>query len=195
MLPGIDVSKFNGTPSTAGLAFGIARASYGIDPDPKLNRHLATFHAGGLTSGAYHFGVGAAQASIARQVALFLALTRHVDFLELDLEANWLRRPDGSRYLGPTMDLAEATEFIHRVHAAGRAILLYASRSGFPFGLGQDGNHVAEYGRPGARFGLNTPRGINWTFWQWQGTPLDRDWFRGSRADIARLVAASHRTP
>jgi GH25 family lysozyme M1 (1,4-beta-N-acetylmuramidase) len=195
MLPGVDVSKYNGTPSTAGLAFGVARATYAAGPDPKLARHLATFHAGGLASGAYHFGVGADQVSIARQAAVFLAVTRHVDFLALDLEANWLKRPDGTRYLGPTMSHSEAAEFIRRVHAGGRSILLYASRSGFPFDLGQDGNWVAEYGRPGARFGLNPPRGIGWTFWQWQGTPLDRDWFRGSRADLARLVAASHRAP
>lgn len=185
MLNGIDVSKYNGDANLEGLDFAIVRATYGSTPDPKFTHHLLRFRAAGLPTGAYHFGVGGTQTTITAQASAFLVASKAADFFALDMEANWLRRADGTRYLGPTMTKDEGRKFILllRAGAPGKKILLYSSRGTWPGDLGQDANWVADYaGRPDR---LSTRPRIKWLFWQYQGHPLDRNKFNG---DLGALL-------
>ena len=167
MLNGIDISKWQPrTPGLAGLSFAFARATYATVVDPRYATHVAAFRRAGVVVGAYHFGVGFQ--SPAAQVSAFLRTAQGASLLVLDLE----------RDSTETMTQAEAREFIRLVHSAGRKIGLYHSRSGFP-SLGQDFNWVAQWGSV-------PPTGIRWAFWQWQGSPLDRDKFNG---DVIALRA------
>lgn len=177
-IKGIDLSHHQDrTPSLAGLGFVFVRATYGGSPDGRYARHVAAARAAGLVVGAYHFGVGGAQASVTAQVDAFLATAKDADVLALDLERNVLR---GGR-IGPTMTRDEAKAFIAAVHARDpRKILLYHSRSGFP-NLGQDGNWIAQWGG-------TPPKGIPWAFWQYRGSPLDLNLFNGDRATLLRLI-------
>ena len=181
MLHGIDVSEWQArTPSLARLSFAFARATYADRPDIRYVQHAHAFRAAFLWSGAYAFGVGAAQASIAAQAAAFLIAAGRADLLVLDVEPNWLIRPDGTKYLGPTMTTAEAAEFVKLVHARRRWIGLYHSRSGFP-DCGQDFNWIAQWT-------TTAPTGIPWSFWQTSGVGLDRDLFNGDLAALRRLA-------
>jgi hypothetical protein len=170
MLKGIDISKWQATtPSLAGLDFAFARATYATSPDGRYATHVAAFRRAGLVAGAYHFGVGFSSA--AAQARVFLAQAKDADLLILDLE----RDP------AETMTHSQAREFIDAVHAAGRTIGLYHSRSGFP-SLGQDYNWVAQWG-------TSVPTGISWAFWQYRGSPLDLDYFNGTKVDLLKLAA------
>lgn len=168
MSAGIDISKWQATtPSLTGLDFAFARSTYATTVDPKYAMHTAAFRAAGLVVGAYHFGVGFV--SPAEQVRAFLAVAKNADLLALDLE----------RDSTATMTAAQAREFIAAIHAAGRTVGLYHSRSGFP-SLGQDWNWVAKWG--------TTPPDMTWAFWQWQGSPLDRDKFNGDITKLRQLI-------
>lgn len=177
MLEGIDVSKWNAVPSReilAPLGFAIARASYGIVPDRRYAAHTRAIRDAGLPCGAYHFGVG--WAPVVAQVEVFRRVAANANFWVLDLERDTTK----------TMSRAQGAEFIRRLKAvaSGRMVLLYSSRGTWPGDLGQDANWVADYsGRPD-RQGVS-PR-IPWLIWQYQGSPLDRNRFNGSRDDFAR---------
>lgn len=171
---GIDISRWNvlRAKSLAGLDFVIVRATYSVTTDPKYNAHARAVRAAGLPLGAYHFGTGSA--SPEAQAKAFLAVAADADFLALDLE----------RDKTSTMTNAQARAFIAAVHRAGRKIGLYHSRSLFP-NVGQDWNWVAQWGsRPPDGLGLR------WTFWQYQGSPIDRDVFNGSADDLRAFLAA-----
>ncbi len=168
MLEGLDVSRWNGPPSLTGLAFAFARATYATGVDPKYATHTTRFRRAGLIVGAYHFGVGFV--SPRAQARAFLAVAAGADLLVLDLERD-------SRQ---TMTHAQAREFIATIHGAGRKVGLYHSRSGFP-DLGQDYNWVAQWSS-------TSPTGIRWSFWQYQGSPLDRDRFNGDLAQLRALT-------
>lgn len=168
-LNGIDVSKWQPTtPSLVGLSFAFARATYATTVDPKYAMHVANFRRAGIVVGAYHFGVG--HKPIHEQVRTFLHAAKGADLFILDLERDSTQ----------TMTQAEAREFIRLVRAAGKKIGLYHSRSGFPE-LGQNYNWVAQWRK-------EPPTGIKWAFWQWQGSPLDRDKFNGAKAQLLALA-------
>jgi lysozyme len=169
VIDGIDVSRHQSTtPALGGLSFAFARATYGSYGDSKYAVHSAAFRAAGIVAGAYHFGRSTPSPEL--QVAAFLKAAGGADLLALDLESDGGNVP---------MSAAQARAFIAAVHAAGRKIGLYHSRSGFP-SLGQDWNWVAKWGSA-------APTGIPWAFWQWQGSPLDRNRFNGTLADLNRL--------
>ena len=187
-LPGIDVSEHNGLSNVISQSFAFARATYSTRPDTMYGAHVRRFRAKpGFIVGAYHFGVGAAQATTEKQVVAFLAASRWADLLALDLEGNWLRNASGKLYLGPTMTLAQGKEFIRLVHLAGKKIGLYHSRSGFPF-LGQDWNWPAQWG-------ATAPTGMRWAFWQYQGEPMDRNKFNGDLNSLKRLAGIAVPAP
>jgi hypothetical protein len=168
-LNGIDISKWQPTtPSLAGQSFAFARATYATTVDPKYAMHVANFRKAGLVVGAYHFGVGFV--SVPAQVKAFLTASKGADLLILDLERDSTK----------TMTQAEARAFIKAVQATGKKIGLYHSRSGFP-SLGQDYNWIAQWRK-------EPPTGIPWAFWQWQGSPLDRDKFNGDKAALLELA-------
>jgi hypothetical protein len=167
---GIDISRHQPTtPALTGLSFAFARATYGSYGDSKYAVHSAAFRAAGIVSGAYHFG--RSTPSPEAQAAAFLKAAAGADLLALDLESDGGNVP---------MSAAQARAFIAAVRAAGRKIGLYHSRSGFP-SLGQDWNWVAKWGS-------SAPTGIPWAFWQWQGSPLDRNRFNGTLADLSQLA-------
>lgn len=176
LLEGIDVSKWQPTtPRLNGLSFAFARATYATTPDPKYAMHTANFRKAGLVVGAYHFGVGFKP--VHEQVRAFLSIAKGADLLVLDLERDTTK----------TMTKAEAREFIALVHATGKKIGLYGSRSGFP-SLGQDYNWVAQWRD-------TPPTGIEWAFWQYQGSPLDRDKFNGTKAQLLALAGRAPTPP
>jgi hypothetical protein len=179
-LDGIDVSQWqSATPPLVGQAFGFARATYGTGIDIQHDKdgvpipgtgyvmHSANIRKAGLVLGAYAFGIfgdGPAQA------LAFLEVAHDADLLALDLEAEAGK---------PPMTEAQARAFIAAVHGVGRKIGLYHSASGFPF-VGQDWDWVAVWG--------SVAPTRKWTFWQWQGSPLDRDRFNGTLADLHKLA-------
>lgn len=168
MIDGFDVSYANGTiTSFAGQSFAFIRATYGLIRDTGWDGHYASCRKAGIVTGAYHFGVG--NVNVAQQVTAFISTAHTADLLALDLESD-----------PHPMSDAQAAEFIATVHARGRKIGLYHSRSGFP-DLGQDWNWVAQWGS-------TPPTGIAWAFWQWTGTGLDRDHFNGDLAALHKLA-------
>lgn len=168
MLEGIDISTYQTTtPSLSGLSFVFARASYGTSPDIRYAQHAADVRAAGLVLGAYHYWQLADPAS---QVATFLAAAKGADLLAIDLEGA------GS---GTDTAHAQVTDMIARLAAAGRACGLYHSLSGYPE-LGQSFRWVAAWG--------STPPPIPYTFWQYQGAPLDRDRYAGTLAELKALA-------
>lgn len=172
MLQGIDISHWQETtPGLGGVDFLIARATYGTAPDDRYRRHVANARARDLVVGAYHFG---RRGDVAGQVEAYVKAAGDVDLYVLDLEA------DGD---DPPMTKAEARDWIVRARTAldGRPIGLYHSTSGYPpDALGADWRWVADYRR------IQKPP-IKFDIWQWQGSPLDRDHFRGTRAELLEL--------
>lgn len=171
---GIDISVYqSSTPTLAGLDFIFARATYATSGDGKYAMHFANAEKADCVIGAYHFGVGGAQASVSAQVAAFLAAVGDADILALDLEKNGT---------GVAMTPAEASSFIVLLRSLDpkkRKIGLYHSASGYPT-LGQDFNWVANWNP--------TPPSTPWTFWQFRGSPLDLDQFNGDRAALLAWV-------
>lgn len=174
LIKGIDISKWQATtPSLGGLDFIGIRATYATSFDTMYLTHYRHSRTEGLVVFAYHFGVPASQASINLQAAAFIKAAGDADGLFLDLEKN------GS---SPSMSLAEAREFIARVKATDplkRKVLLYHSLSGFP-NVGQDANWKAAWG-------TTQPAGT--AFWQYRGSPLDLNYYIGSRAQLNAFVA------
>jgi hypothetical protein len=162
---GIDVSHWQGTePSHAGLEFEFARSTFGTQKDDQYEFHKAHALADGLVFGAYHFGDPSK--SVAAQLAACLAATKGVTIVALDIEAG-------------DMTTADAKVFLAGLKAAGKWAGLYHSASGFPWNLGQDFDWVA-------RWGSTAPSGP-WEFWQYRGSPLDLDYFNGTRAQLDAL--------
>lgn len=165
---GVDVSRWNSTPSLSGLSFLFARATYNTFVDPRYVTHTTAARAAGLIVGAYHFGVNG---PVAAQVSAFLSVAAKAQLLVLDLEK------DGDN---PRMTDDQARQFIAGVHARGRKIGLYHSRSGFP-DLGQDYNWVAQWS-------ATPPTGVSWSFWQYSGVGLDRDQYSGSWLQLRAMA-------
>lgn len=193
-LAGLDVSKWQiRTPPLKGQAFGFARASYASGVDGRYAQHVRAFRAAGLVVGAYHFGVGGAQASIASQVAVFASVAKNADILALDLERNTRvrKKVDGELvwHQLPTMTRAEGRLFIAllRLQLPRKTILLYSSRGTWPGDLGQDANWIADYSA-GARVARRPLTRLKWAFWQYTSKPWDRNEFNGDLTALRRLA-------
>lgn len=180
---GIDISVWQSPSSDGsnmdGCEFVGIRACYGTSPDGSYAAHEANARAHGAVVIAYcfgRFGNGPSQADA------LLATAPHADLYALDLEA------DAGN---PAMTGAQAAAFLaHAKASTGKRVGLYHSESGFPTGLGQEFNWVAKWG--------STPPSIPWAFWQWQGSPLDRDYYNGtldSLRALAGLVTAPPNEP
>jgi hypothetical protein len=166
---GYDVSKYQtSTPILTGKSFLFVKATGGLTPDPLYARHIANARKAGLVTGAYHFGYNFISA--AAQARAFYAAAGNVDFYFLDVEG---------RYAQSSAQVRAFFAEFRRV-SGGKKIGLYHSLSGFPE-LGQDYNWVAYWS--------NYPPSINWTFWQYRGSPLDLDRFIGTDAQLRALVA------
>lgn len=168
---GVDLSVWNaGTPT--GYAFVIARASYGVWADSRFLAHVTPYRNAGKPACAYHFGTAADP--VDRQVAVFLKAAKGSHCYALDVEPD----PRGR------MTDAQARQFIDYMHAAGYQVGLYESAWNFPSDmLGADWAWVASWG-------IHHPS-IPWAIWQWSGSPVDRNEFRGSWT-IAKPWFASH---
>ena len=181
MLTGIDISAHQSTtPSLAGLAFVGIRATIANRVDAMYATHLAA--ARGLVTIAYHFNWSTLP--VLAQADLFLATSKGADLLALDVELN----DDKHGTITPPFSKAQATEFIARVHAAGRTIGLYHSRgsntSKFP-DYGQNWNWVAQW--------TSYPPNVPYAFWQdgpryIDGRRIDGDYFNGDQSALLRLA-------
>jgi Glycosyl hydrolases family 25 len=171
-LLGIDISHWQErTPKLAARSFVFVRATYGDGIDGRYTAHAAKVRAAGRVLGAYHFGRNVRP--VAAQVQAFLAKAANADLLALDVEKDGHNdRPDD-----PAMTHKQAREFVTAVHAAGRRIGLYHSESNF-FDAGQDWDWVANWDREPRR---------RYDIWQYRGSPLDLDRFRGTRAQLLAL--------
>jgi lysozyme len=166
---GIDISHWQSTtPPLNGLGFVFVRATYGAYRDGLYAMHADAVRRAGLVLGAYIFGRAT---PVADQVAAFLGVGGEADLLVLDLERDTTA--------SSSMSLDQARSFIAAIHARGRRIGLYHSESGFAE-LGQDFDWVANWSREPTR---------HWDFWQYQGSPLDRDLFHGSTTELRALVS------
>lgn len=149
-----------------------ARATYGLKTDSMFATHIANAKKAKIVTGAYHFMYGSSVASPEAQADAFMkvALARKADIWALDYEPSQ----------APATK-SEAKRFIARVHKAGYKIGLYASRSGFPFDLGQDFDWIADWDA------TVFPRHAE--FWQYRGSPIDLDKFDGTYEELRALAA------
>lgn len=159
---GIDVSQFNGDISNAlkTCNFAFARASIGGGYDATYAGHLADMHRANVIRGAYHyatFGPGPT-----RQANMFLRHADDAEILAVDAESSVLRHPQTIRAIVIN---------IRNLDVQKRPILLYSSEGTWPGDMTQDANWVANWSR--------MPN-ITWLFWQYRGSPLDRDKFNGT---------------
>lgn len=182
---GIDISTFQyPTPTLTGLSFVVVRAGYGSSAvDPRYAYHAANVRAAGLVLGAYWFWYYGQDNAAA--VSTFLATAGAADLLFLDLEGTNANTAAG---------LASATDFIAKVHAAGREIGLYHSLSGYP-NLGQDINWPAYWSTipPDGSTGYKS---VAWDFWQYgsttiDGKSIDGDRFHGDAAALEAFVGTN----
>jgi hypothetical protein len=180
VLPGIDVSHYQlETPPLDGLAFLIARAAWGDQADNLYGQHIAAARRAGLLTGAYLFLRPGDVVDVRDQVAAFLEAAGAVDGYAVDWERD--------ATVGRRASSAEAARALELVQTEGLRVGLYASSSTYAT-LGQDWRWVADY-RP-----LDEPP-IPWDVWQWAsfagGVHLDRNWFRGTRDELAQLWRAT----
>ena len=169
---GIDISKWQvSTPSLAGLDFVFCRASIGTQKDIRYDMHIRNVRAAGLVTGAYHFNWSTL--SISSQVDAFLRAAGDVDYYFLDVE-----------YAGngvSAFSTRQTEDFIGLFKArSGKRIGLYMSDSQYKSGVGQDFHWVARW--------TSQPPIRPWDFWQWQGSPLDRNRYSGSAAELRALT-------
>jgi hypothetical protein len=173
-LEGVDLSKYNTTTNTW-PDFFILRACYGNKPDLSFAKHYANVRRMHKPVAAYLYIVDPAlgHGTIAQQVATFLDVAGQADGFAIDWE--------GTDH--PTK--AQTVDAVKRIKATGRSVGFYASESVF-FNAGQDWNWIAHYGT------TNWPNGAH--IWQYQGSPLDRDRFRGTIEQLTELWASFHVT-
>ncbi len=175
-LEGVDVSVHNGLWAGPPPDFAIVRACYGLSKDSKYDLHVARFKSLGVITGAYAFG---RYASGSTQAKALLTWAKNAAFIALDQEA------DGA--FNPAMTDEQAKAFIDECHRQNKKVGLYHSLSGYPKSLGQDWNWVAKWtaGKPAIKFDI----------WQYQGSPLDRNRFYGTKAQLVALGAPYLKPP
>ena len=161
---GIDISHWQDpTPSLDGLSFVCVKATQGLTTDPSWAKHGAAVKKAGLVLIAYAFGVDSLPAR--DQARYFLDVVgASTKVVALDVEG-----PNA-----PSQD--QITEWMRVCKAAGKTTLLYHSASGFPHGIGQDANWIAQWG-------TDAPEG-SWAIWQYRGAPLDLDLWHGTEASL-----------
>jgi lysozyme len=180
-LNGIDLSQYQAaTPPLAGLDFAIVKATEGDGyTDPRYHAHAADVRRAGKVLAAYHFG--RSEASGAAQAAHFLSVVgSDTKLVALDIEG------------ASAPSDAQAREFIAACRKAGKRTGVYHSLSGFPLGLGQDFNWVADWRGQGAP-------SIPWAFWQTTSSGavagyagrLDLDLYSGDLASLHALAGIS----
>lgn len=164
---GIDTSSHNGDirHALAGCDFAIARASIGNGFDPAFAADLNTMQSMGLVTGAYHYATYGPGPT--RQAALFIRHAADAEFLVIDAESTVLRYPKTIRAI-----IANTK----RLDPRHRKVGLYSSEGTWPGNLGQDFNWVANWS--------HAPTTVEWRFWQYKGSPLDRDEYHGTRAQL-----------
>lgn len=168
---GIDISAHQlHTPALAGKSFVIARASYGDYPDERFDNHAREVRSQGLILGAYLF---LRNQSPADQVATFLRVGGSADLFAVDFE-----KDRGH----PHVTEAQTREVIRRIQSTGRRVGLYAT-SYTMFPAGQDWEWVADW--------RGDPPPGDWKIWQYRGSPLDLDRFRGTADDMREWLGMS----
>lgn len=179
-LRGIDVSLWQSDAFEAsnlpGCSFCIVKVSQAGFIDSSAPSHIATAKKAGVVVGGYHFLDPEPPA--ATQAQVFLAHADECEFLAVDVEGQILAR-------GMTFAQDMAQGFIGYVKTHDpkhRKVLMYSSRGTWPGLCGADAAWVADYDGDPNRSGVS-PR-IRWTFWQYGGTGIDRDYFAGSQADL-----------
>lgn len=175
MARGIDISYAQPiTPSLDGLDFVVVKASEGNFRDPQWEQHSSKVRAAGKVLGAYHFG--RREWSAVMQAELLWSVAQGADFWALDYEPSTR---------GTLMTRTQAREFVIAFRdVSGKSVGLYQSL-GHPQpypadSLGADWRWVAYWGQQ--------PPPVRWQFWQWKGTPLDRDYYNGSVNDLRAFL-------
>lgn len=187
MLLGRDLSHWDGpAPDLSGLSFVLCKATEGISyDDPSYKAHLALATAKGLIVGSYHFlhpGDGAGQAIDFLDVAKGSAI--HLYAVDVEMLADNRTHPTYS-------DLAA---FHHKFHQflPGHKLIVYSYQS---FWEGPFGNPV--HSCPDCVLWTSYLHPDTWpapyggfsgvTVHQYATTPVDRDRFDGTWAQLAEL--------
>ncbi len=197
-LNGIDVSYYQGTVNwqsvkAAGNTFAFARATYGSTKvDPQFSINWPAMKAAGIIRGTYHFYVSsndpAAQANLFLETVGSLGSTDLPPVLDVEAGGGTTNLVSGVQQW---LDIVE--------QQLGRTPMIYTGPSFWNENMTSDfGNYplwVAEYG-------VSTPKQTNgwnnWAFWQYSQSgsvagisPVDMDYFNGSRNDLLALIQAS----
>ena len=177
---GYDVSHWQSmTPNLSNVDFLIAKASQGTSKDSMYETHKANARRAGKLFGAYCFNQP--DMDIEAQVDTFIASAGDADFYALDVEKE---RSTGTRFTK-----VKATAFFKFFHQKkpGKKIVLYMSESIFwKTSAGQDGDWVAHWGGEPAR---------HWDIWQYQGSPLDSNYYNGTIAEMRVFFTGEEPTP
>lgn len=177
MISGIDVSRWQDpSPSLAGLAFMVAKATEGTYHDPMYATHMSNARKAGIPFGAYAFNRN--DVDIVRQATEFATVSGGADFWAIDVEGTYMFTP------------AQTTLFINTFRKlTGNKIGLYISASPFPKykACGQDWNWIASWS--------SLPPDLPYAFWQdgpitINSRKIDHDYFDGTMEQLRTFIGA-----
>lgn len=189
---GIDTSHYNGdiTHAVSQSDFVISQCTVGTWIDTAYAGDQAIARSQGKLAAAYHYAVYGPGPT--RQAQVFLAHAGNADWLMVDAEQR-----GSNRLLNHPDTITAIIVNIRRLDPLHRKITLYSSRATTVNDKGvqrsiwkavtaQDANHVADYGGDPNRSGAQPP--VPWSFWQYSGTGIDRDWYAGTLAQLKAWV-------
>lgn len=169
---GIDVSYANAgdLSNPRSIDFIFVKASEGNAKDPRYDQHSGWAKRHNILLGAYDFGRRSAGTGGDQARAFLSVIGSDTKLVALDMEG------------ADEPTVAQAADWIATCRAAGKTAGIYHSLSGFPRVPGSQFSWVALYN------GRTHAPTIGWEFWQWAGSPLDRDYYSGTLASLAALA-------
>jgi lysozyme len=204
MIPGVDLSHYNGAVNfgklaAGGVMFAFAKASEGrFTKDPLYPAHYAGLKQHRIVRGAYHFFYP--QLDAQAQAANFLSVVKNLVPGDLppvlDVEVSGEQTPSAiAAGMQTWLDSIQ--------HSLGRTPIIYTAPSfwntvlggtsafaGYPLWIAQYTSHPSPHIPPGFS---------DYLFWQYSESGsvpgvagnVDRDWFKGSAADLNQLAGVA----
>lgn len=182
MLKGIDISHWQGSVNYSAYDFVIMKATEGVDfKDNKKDTHLKNVKKANKLYGFYHYARPEYNANANKEAEYFVnSIKDEIGncLLALDWEGTALKYP-----------IAWAKQWLDKVYElTGVRPVLYVQESEI---LRRDYSSIAKanYGLWCAKWSDKEPRTGAWSFWalwQYQGSPLDKDNFNGTKEQFKK---------
>lgn len=188
MLKGIDISHWQDTSvAYQDYDFVIIKATEGIHfTDPKITQHLSNVQANNKLYGFYHYARPEFNADPIKEADYFISKVKNYvgkGLFALDWEGNALKYP-----------IHWAKLWLDRVYEmTGVRPLIYVQESEI---TRRDYSEIANanYGLWVAKWSKTEPKTGAWKFyamWQYQGSPLDKDYFNGNAEQFKKYCMTS----